>query len=345
MACQSKAGEAVEALFPIEHSPNSAGRSSSLTSLTSASSSLSMTLSCASCARWCHRCGFFFARLAGGAIASVARSISLAWDGVAPFRANSPGYHRHRGVGRILRCLRRVRRSADCRDLHVRRVRRVRRICRRLVHLFGGGDRGCHDHRHIVIVVSTTMRSSLRLPSRSRTSIYRHCRRCRRCGVCRRRSSRSTFSSSFLAIDVVAVVAPCDRRSSSSLLAIDSRDRRSSDRRFSRSSLSRSSHLQPPKTRLVVACSLASLVLRRRLVRSMGGEDPFVLLALAAFRSAFGRSHSRSAPKNKILLSRAVSASLALPFLTIFFVLLASESHVAFVASISSSFAVAAFKI
>jgi hypothetical protein len=77
----------------------------------------------------------------------------------------------------------------------------------------------------------------------------------------------------------------------------------------------------------------------------MGGEDPFVLLALAAFRSAFGRSHSRSAPKNKIFLWRAVSASLALPFLTIFVVLLASESHVAFVASISSSFAVAAFKI
>ena len=48
----------------------------------------------------------------------------------------------------VLRRLRHVRRSADCRDIHVRRVRRVRRICRRLVHLFGGGDHGCRDYCH-----------------------------------------------------------------------------------------------------------------------------------------------------------------------------------------------------
>jgi hypothetical protein len=116
-----------------------------MTSLTSTSSSLLMTSSCASCARWCHQCGFFFARLAGGAISSVARSISLAWDGVAPFGAHSPGGHCPRGVYRILRCSCRIRRLADCRGLHVRRVSRIRRICRHLVQLAGGDNCDCCD--------------------------------------------------------------------------------------------------------------------------------------------------------------------------------------------------------
>ena len=63
-----------------------------------------------------------------------------------PFWTHSPGSHRHRNVGHILHCLRRICRSADCHDLHVRRVRRVRRICWRLVHLAGGGNRGCRDY-------------------------------------------------------------------------------------------------------------------------------------------------------------------------------------------------------
>jgi hypothetical protein len=64
------------------------------------------------------------------------------------------------------------------------RVRRVQ---------LGGHDRNRCDHRHIVIVVSTAMRPSSRLPSCSRTTIYRRCRRC---------SLPSTF----------VVVAPRDRR-------------------------------------------------------------------------------------------------------------------------------------
>ena len=86
-------------------------------------------------------------------------------------------------------------------------------------------------------------------------------------------SSLRRLSSSI----AVFVVVPCDR--------------------LSRSSLLRSSLLQPPKTRLVVACSLASLVLRRRLMRSMGGDDPFVLLLTLAAMAAHPGSRSRPAPK------------------------------------------------
>ncbi len=125
--------------------------------------------------------------------------------------------------------------------------------------------------------------------------------------------SRAAFFIA-LAIAVIALVAinatvachgrhPCDRRSS----------------------LSRSSRLQPPKTRLVIACSLASLILHRRLVRSMGGEDPFVLLMLAAIGSASGHPRSRPAPK-KINFIVACSLRIAhfLAHLVLFAIFLSS---------------------
>jgi hypothetical protein len=110
----------------------------------------------------------------------------------------------------------RGRLSVDC------RVRRVQ------LGGHGSHDRNPCDDCHIVIVVSTAMRPSSRLPSCSRlflnvlaqqsllarrllracwfalaTSIYRRC-------SYRRRSSPTLLLSSSLAIDVVAVVATCD---------------------------------------------------------------------------------------------------------------------------------------
>ena len=76
----------------------------------------------------------------------------------------------------------------------------------------------------------------------------------------------------------------------------------------------------------------------------MGGEDLFVLLTLAAIGSASGHSRLRPAPK-KLHLIVACGLRIARPALfDHFFILLASESR-RVVASISSSFAVAAFKI
>jgi hypothetical protein len=79
-------------------------------------------------------------------------------------------------------------------------------------------------------------------------------------------------------------------------------------------------------------------VLRCRLVRSMGGEDPFVLLTLAAIGSTSGRSRLRPAPKKlHIIVACGLRIARLAPF-DPFFV------H-AFRASNSSSFAVTAFKI